>query len=277
MEIILAKTMGFCFGVNRSIELVNKAIADGKKNIQILGPIVHNPQQIKELETKGVRMVDEIDELTPGTVFIRAHGVNPGAIEKLRKKKGMEVIDATCPFVKLEQDYAKKLKDEGYTVVIVGEKKHPEALGVQGFAEGSVIIGTVDEARELKLTPKLGVVVQTTLEPESVDKIVAELYLKAQELRVYNTICRATRERQPAAKELAQKVDLMLVVGGKNSGNTRRLAEVCGRLTRTHHIETADELDKGWLKGVKNVGVTAGASTPDFVINEVLDRLKSFS
>jgi len=276
MEIILAKTMGFCFGVNRSIELVNKAIADGKKNIQILGPIVHNPQQIKELEAKGVRMVDEIDELTPGTVFVRAHGVSPEVIEKLRKKKGMEVIDATCPFVKLEQDYAKKLKDEGYTVVIIGEKKHPEALGVQGFAEGSIIIGTVDEAKELKITPKLGVVVQTTLEPESVDKIVAELYLKAQELRVYNTICRATRERQPAAKELAQKVDLMLVVGGKNSGNTRRLAEVCGRLTKTHHIETADELEKGWLKGVKNVGVTAGASTPDFVINEVIDRLKTF-
>jgi (E)-4-hydroxy-3-methyl-but-2-enyl pyrophosphate reductase len=253
--------------------MVEKAIKDGKKNIQIFGPIVHNPQQIKVLEEKGVKMVNSIDEIQPGTLFIRAHGISPQVYEEL-KKKNVEIIDATCPFVNVEQNYAKKLYEEGYQVIIIGEKNHPEALGAQGYAPGSLIIGSVEEAKNLKEVPKIGAVVQTTLEPEEVAKIVAELFHKAKEVRVYNTICQSTKMRQPAAKKLAQEVDLMIVVGGKNSGNTRRLAEVSSRIKTTYHIETAAELKKEWFKGVKKVGVSAGASTPDFIINEVVEAIK---
>jgi len=273
MEIKIAQPSGFCFGVKRSIDMVEKAVKDGKKNIQIFGPIVHNPQQIKALEEKGVKMVNNIDEIQPGTLFIRAHGISPQVHEEL-KKKNVEIIDATCPFVNVEQNHAKKLHDEGYQVIIIGEKNHPEALGAQGYAPGSLIIGSVEEAKSLKEVPKIGAVVQTTLEPEEVAKIVAELYHKAKEVRVYNTICQSTKMRQPAAKQLAQEVDLMIVVGGKNSGNTRRLAEVSSRIKTTYHIETAAELKKEWFKGVKKVGISAGASTPDFIINEVVEAIK---
>jgi len=273
MEIKIAQPSGFCFGVKRSIDMVEKAVKDGKKNIQIFGPIVHNPQQIKALEEKGVKMVNSIDEIQPGTLFIRAHGISPQVHEEL-KKKNVEIIDATCPFVNVEQNYAKKLYEEGYQVIIIGEKNHPEALGAQGYAPGSLIIGSVEEAKNLKEVPKIGAVVQTTLEPEEVAKIVAELFHKAKEVRVYNTICQSTKMRQPAAKQLAQEVDLMIVVGGKNSGNTRRLAEVSSRIKTTYHIETAAELKKEWFKGVKTVGVSAGASTPDFIINEVVEAIK---
>jgi (E)-4-hydroxy-3-methyl-but-2-enyl pyrophosphate reductase len=273
MEIKIAQPSGFCFGVKRSINMVEKAIKDGKKNIQIFGPIVHNPQQIKVLEEKGVKMVNSINEIQPGTLFIRAHGISPQVYEEL-KKKNVEIIDATCPFVNVEQNYAKKLYEEGYQVIIIGEKNHPEALGAQGYAPGSLIIGSVEEAKNLKEVPKIGAVVQTTLEPEEVAKIVAELFQKAKEVRVYNTICQSTKMRQPAAKQLAQEVDLMIVVGGKNSGNTRRLAEVSSRIKTTYHIETAAELKKEWFKGVKKVGVSAGASTPDFIINEVVEAIK---
>ncbi|MCS7109303.1 MAG: 4-hydroxy-3-methylbut-2-enyl diphosphate reductase [Candidatus Micrarchaeota archaeon] len=272
MEIIIAEPKGFCFGVKRSIDMVEKALKEGKKNIQIFGPIVHNPQQIKLLEEKGVKMVNSIDEIQPGTVFIRAHGVSPEVFKKL-KEKSVEVIDATCPFVKTEQEYAKKLAEEGYQVIVIGEKNHPEALGVQGYAPGSIIIGSVEEARSLKEHPKMGVVVQTTLEPETVDDIVAELYHKAKELRVFNTICQSTKTRQPAAKRVAEQVDIMIVVGGKNSGNTRRLAEVCSRIKPTYHIETADELKEEWFKGVNKVGISAGASTPEFIIDEVINKI----
>lgn len=274
MEIKVAQPSGFCFGVKRSIDMVEKAIQEGKKNIQIFGPIVHNPQQIAELEKKGVKMINSIDEIQPGTLFIRAHGISPKVREELMKKGVMEIIDATCPFVKVEQDYAKKLAEEGYQVIIIGEKNHPEALGAQGYAEGSIIIGSVEEARSLKEVPKIGAVVQTTLEPEEVAKIVAELYHKAKEVRVYNTICQSTKMRQPAAKQLAQEVDVMIIVGGKNSGNTRRLAEVSSRIKTTYHIETAAELKKEWFNGVKKVGISAGASTPEFIINEVVEALK---
>jgi len=273
MEIKIAQPSGFCFGVKRSIDMVEKAIKDGKKNIQIFGPIVHNPQQIKALEDKGVKMVNSIDEIQPGTLFIRAHGISPQVYEEL-KKKNVEIIDATCPFVNVEQNYARKLYEEGYQVIIIGEKNHPEALGAQGYAPGSLIIGSVEEARSLKEVPKIGAVVQTTLEPEEVAKIVAELYHKAKEVRVYNTICQSTKMRQPAAKKLAEEVDLMIVIGGKNSGNTRRLAEVSSRIKTTYHIETAAELKKEWFEGVKKVGISAGASTPDFIIEEVVEAIK---
>ena len=276
MEIKIAKPSGFCFGVKRSIDMVEKAIKEGKKNIQIFGPIVHNPQQIKALEEKGVKIVNTIDEIQPGTLFIRAHGISPQVYEEL-KKKDVEIIDATCPFVSVEQNYAKKLYEEGYQVIIIGEKNHPEALGAQGYAPGSLIIGSVEEARNLKEVPKIGAVVQTTLEPEEVSKIVAELYHKAKEVRVYNTICQSTKMRQPAAKQLAQEVDLMIVVGGKNSGNTRRLAEVSSRIKTTYHIETAAELKKEWFEGIKKVGISAGASTPDFIIDEVVAAINKIN
>lgn len=275
MEIMVAEPKGFCFGVKRSIDMVEKAIAEGKKNIQIFGPIVHNPQQIKLLEEKGVKMVNTIEEIQPGTIFVRAHGVSPDVFKKIKEKAGVvEVIDATCPFVKVEQEYARKLAEEGYQVIIIGEKNHPEALGAQGYAPGSIIVGSVEEARALKEMPKIGAVVQTTLEPEAVDDIVAELYYKAKEVRVFNTICQSTKMRQPAARKIAEQADIMIVVGGKNSGNTRRLAEVCSRIKPTYHIETAAELKEEWFKGVNKVGISAGASTPEFIIDEVIEAIK---
>ncbi|HEV8289924.1 MAG TPA: 4-hydroxy-3-methylbut-2-enyl diphosphate reductase [Candidatus Norongarragalinales archaeon] len=276
MEVIVAETLGFCFGVKMSVDKAEKAVKDGKPNVQILGPIVHNPQQVKALEDQGITKIDELTQAKPGTILIRAHGVPPETMTAAYQVPNAEVIDATCPLVKIEQNYAKTLFDEGYKVIIVGEHGHPEALGVSGFTgHKAIIIENEKQAEELPFqSKKVGVVIQTTLVPDKVDRIIAKLFHKTHEMRIFNTICAPTKERQPAAVKTAHIVDVMVIVGGKNSSNTKRLAEVCEEIVPTYHVEYPSEIKTEWFTGKKKVGVSAGASTPDFVIQETIEYLQ---
>lgn len=276
MDIEIAKYSGYCYGVERAFKMVK--IASSKKNGSIftLGPIIHNKQAVERLmKDQGVGLVETLEEADHGTVVIRTHGVPPQIIDRAIGK-GLEVVDATCPFVKKAQSYAKKLVKNGYELVIIGEKDHPEVIGIQAHAGGSAaIIESEDEARSVSRDPeKLGIVIQTTQEAEKVSRIIGLLSMKAKNIKIFNTICDATYYRQSAARELAKRVDMMLVIGGKHSGNTRRLYDICRKTgAMTHHIETAREVKKSWFHNVERLGITAGASTPDFILREVIQKI----
>jgi len=274
MEVILAKQAGFCFGVKRATHLAFEA-ADKGGETYTLGPIIHSPQVVQRLEEMGVKPLANMDGVEQGTIIIRSHGV---AAEELAEavSRNLQVVDATCPFVKKAQEHVASLSKAGYDVVVVGDADHPEVQGIVSYATGRVfVVGSGEEAEKLPRMAKIGVVAQTTQSSENLKHVVTACLSKGGEIRVYHTICDATAVRQEEAKALAGKVDCMVVIGGYNSANTKRLAEVCSELLpRTHHIETASQLDPSWFDGVDKVGVTAGASTPKWLIDEVLDRIK---
>ncbi len=266
---------GYCYGVERAIKTALEVLKEGGKVVS-LGPLIHNPGVVRELESYGLRVVESIEEIEAGTrVIIRSHGVPPDTMDAL-KRKGVEIIDATCPYVRRAQIAARQLKEEGYRVVIVGEKNHPEVIGIKGFAgENPIVVETKDEALSFKAVKKMGVVFQTTQSMEVIDEIVPELVKKAFEVKLFNTICAATTNRQQATREVAARNDVVIVVGGKNSGNTRRLYEIAKRINeKTYHIEKAGEIDPEWLRNAGSVGITAGASTPREDIVEVEKRVK---
>jgi len=277
MKIILAKRAGFCFGVKRATQMAFEAAGKDKKTYT-LGPIIHSPQVVNRLEEMGVNVLKNLDSMATGTIIIRSHGVAAHEIDEAQAKK-LEIIDATCPFVKKAQEHVKSLSDSGYSVIVVGDADHPEVQGIVSYGGEKVfVVGSGDEVRQLPKMNKIGVVAQTTQSFENLRNVVSECLLRGGEIRVFNTICDATAVRQEEAKELARQVDCMLVVGGFNSANTRRLAEVCKELQpRTHHIETAEEIDSSWFKGVETVGVTAGASTPKWIIDEVVSRIEGLN
>ncbi|MCD5390277.1 4-hydroxy-3-methylbut-2-enyl diphosphate reductase [candidate division NPL-UPA2 bacterium] len=289
MEIELARHSGFCFGVKRAMKLAfqaaNKtrltrltsaasASAASEGKVYSLGPLIHNPQAVDELGRRGVKVVEDLNQVEDGTLIIRSHGASPSVLAEVRRR-GLEVVDATCPLVKKVQDLAKILGDEGYLVVIVGERDHYEVKSLLSFAgQGAVVLESPDEAKELGAGRRIGVLSQTTQSMENFKMVVGELVAGAEETKIFNTICEATRLRQQSTLNLAKRVDLMLVVGGYESANTRRLAQISeGTGVETHHIEIAREIDLPWLKGKEKVGVTAGASTPDWVIEEVMRKL----
>lgn len=275
-EIILAKSAGFCFGVKRATNMAFEA-AEEHVCICSLGPIIHSPQVVERLEDKGVRVVDDVSEIKSGVVIIRSHGITASELKQIHAEK-LDVVDATCPFVKKAQDFAAKLSADGYHLVLVGEEEHPEVQGIVSYAQDKRVSVVADSegAEALPRTGKIAVIAQTTQSFENFQKIVATCLLKAKEVRVYNTICDATSVRQEEARQLAGQVDMMVVVGGFNSANTSRLATICYELQKnTHHIETADELEQSWLKDVETVGLTAGASTPGWLIEQVVERLES--
>jgi 4-hydroxy-3-methylbut-2-enyl diphosphate reductase len=273
MKVILAKRAGFCFGVKRATQMAFEA-AGVDKNTFTLGPIIHSPQVVNKLEEMGVRALENLDSMDSGTIIIRSHGVASDEISEAMNKN-LEIVDATCPFVKKAQEHVKSLSQTGYGVVVVGDADHPEVQGIVSYGGDKVfVVGSGDEVRKLPIMSKIGVVAQTTQSFENLKNVVSECLLRGGEIRVFNTICDATAVRQEEAKELACQVDSMLVVGGYNSANTRRLAEVCAELQpRTHHIETAAEIDPTWFDGVDRIGVTAGASTPKWIIDEVMSKL----
>lgn len=273
MRVEIAKHAGYCYGVERALTLAKEAAESRSAPIRTLGPIIHNPQVVDSLREMGVRPVDSIDELEEGTIIIRTHGVDPEIVEKARSR-GLTVVDATCPFVAKAQRRAASLKDEGYTVLIVGERNHPEVEGILAHVGGDArVVERVSDISNLK-AKRVGIVVQTTQSIENLQRIVSLVIERSIDLKVYNTICNATSQRQVAARELAVRADAMVVIGGKNSANTTRLAQICHeKNSRTYHIETADELRSEWFKGCQMVGVTAGASTPNWILKEVEDRL----
>lgn len=276
MEIRIAENCGFCYGVKRAVNMAQDT-SDQLERSYTLGPIIHNPQVVSNLEEHGVYAVDSLDEIPGGTVIIRSHGVGPAVYEEATDK-GLKVVDATCPHVKKAQQDAKSVIDSGMSLVILGEKKHPEVISINLWAQNKgIVIETEEEAKILPFVENRGVVVQTTFSQFKFQSIIDILEEKTQNLKVFKTICTATQERQNSAVELAKTVDLMIVVGGKNSGNTNRLAEVCRDVgCTTYHIETAAELQLDWFNHVQTVGVTAGASTPDCIIKEVIDTMNEF-
>jgi len=274
VKVLLAKSAGFCFGVKRATNMAFAA-ADNHTHICSFGPIIHSPQVVQRLAEQGVAVVGDIDAINGGAVIIRSHGVEAGELEHIRER-GLEIVDATCPFVKKAQDHAALLAAEGYSVVLVGEAEHPEVQGIVSYAgDGSVhVVAGRDDAEKLPRMSKIGIVAQTTQAYENFRQVVEVCLGRCQELRVFNTICDATSVRQAEAKAIAAEADVMLVVGGYNSANTSRLASICRDIQpRTHHIETADEIDPTWFAGAGCVGVTAGASTPHWIIEQVVDRL----
>ena len=269
MEVILSEYLGFCYGVKRAIKIAREH-ADGKSCT--LGPIIHNPQMVDRLKAEGVGSVEDLTAMEEGTIIIRSHGVGPQVYQDA-KKRGLNVVDATCPHVKKAQLSAKELSQNGYKVVIVGEKNHPEVKSIFEWSnKQATILETEEDAKNFAPCPKLGIVSQTTMSGKNFIKIVAHLLDKSHDIRILRTICTATDQRQSAALELAAKVDVMLVIGGRNSANTTRLAQLCKKKCATYHIETAAELSPEWLDKANKVGITAGASTPDWIIGEVYTK-----
>jgi 4-hydroxy-3-methylbut-2-enyl diphosphate reductase len=276
MEIERASEMGFCFGVRRAIELVEKAAGE-RGPLQTLGALVHNRQVVDRLALCGVSVAANLDELQGNIVAIASHGVGPEGMEQVRIR-GFEVIDATCPFVRKAQVVAKRLGKAGFWVLVFGDAAHPEVRGVLGWA-GENASASLEVPHLDKLPRRLGILCQTTQNQERFAEFVAGVIshksAKFTELRIFNTICDATSKHQVAALALAGRVDLMFVVGGQDSANTKRLARICADTgVTTYHIEAAAEVDPRWLRGHYRVGVTAGASTPDEVIDEVVQALE---
>lgn len=276
MHIILAKNAGFCFGVKRAVDAVFDVI-DKKENIYTFGPLIHNPQFISELKKRGVGVLESISKVKKGdTIIIRSHGVSDSVIEKI-KEKGAEIIDATCPFVKRVQNEAKTMEKEGYSVFITGKSDHPEVKGVLGNLKKGEIIEDLASAEKLRNFPRIGIVSQTTFERFKLNKILEFATSLNADLKIVNTICNATQEKQEEVFNLSKKVEVLIVIGGKNSSNTTHLAEVASKNAKTFHIELAEEIDKNWFKGVEKVGITAGASTPDYLIEQVKQTVEAMS
>ena len=276
MKLVIAKSAGFCFGVKRAI---NKAfeVAMTDSNVFTLGPIIHNPQVIEALAARGVGVANSISDLKRANakkVIIRTHGISLEDMSRL-KQEGFEVADLTCPYVKKAQHYAKLLKDEGYQIVILGDIEHPEVIGLKSYAgkDAWVLKDAEDLPREIK--NKVGLIVQTTQPVEALKRLISKAVEQTRQMKVYNTICSSTALKLRETEEMAKGADMMLVVGGRNSANTTQLARLCEHLAvPVHHIETATELRDEWFGSVRNVGLTAGASTPDWIIEEVIKVVK---
>ncbi|MEJ5172633.1 MAG: 4-hydroxy-3-methylbut-2-enyl diphosphate reductase [Hydrogenothermaceae bacterium] len=279
VNIKVAQTAGFCFGVRIAVDMAKKA-GEELGHAYTNGPIIHNKQVVNYLQNLGIKELSDYSQLKPGeTVIIRSHGVKP-EVERKLKSVGVNVLDATCPFVKKVHDKVRQLVEEGYFVVIIGEEGHPEVIGTLGHLEESGGQGVVVENFEdlVKKIPKrnrIGVVAQTTQSEDFFREAVGYLAENTEELKVFNTICDATSVRQEEVKKLAPTVDIMIIIGGKHSGNTQRLAQISKALNpNTYHIETVDELQEEWFEGKENIGISAGASTPDWIINEVVEKIK---
>jgi 4-hydroxy-3-methylbut-2-enyl diphosphate reductase len=278
VKIEKTKEIGFCYGVKRAIDILDR-IARERGGVETLGAVVHNQQVLQRLAEIGVRVVPGIDDIEGNTVAISSHGVSPQVEEKLRARH-IDIINTTCPFVHRVQIAARRLAKNGFFVIIYGDADHTEVNGVLGWAEGRGV-ATLDERFIAKLDPlprRLGILSQTTQIPahftEFVKKLVDCAFTKDSELRIIDTICHDIRRRQAEALELAGRVDLMLVIGGRGSANTNRLAELCSTATKTYLIETAGEVSPSWFRGKKGIGITSGASTAEQTIDEVLARLE---
>ena len=281
IKIEKASGIGFCFGVRSAITALEK-VAREEGGIETLGAVVHNQQVLQRLAELGVSVVDAIDEVKGNTIAIGAHGVGPEVAQEI-KNRNLKIVDTTCRFVHRAQSVAQRLSKSGFFIVVYGDVNHPEVKGILAWAGGNGI-ATLSAAKiaELQPVPKLlGVVSQTTQIPanfnEFIKNVVDITLRRDSELYVVDTICHDIRRRQESAQKLANKVDLMLVVGDRTSANTNRLVDLCSRLTRTYFIETADDIQSKWLKGRRHIGITGGASTNEETINEVQAKLEKLT
>jgi 4-hydroxy-3-methylbut-2-enyl diphosphate reductase len=274
MEVLVAEKCGFCPGVRNAITLAKKTI-QGKKEVHSLGPIIHNEEVVRQLAQAGLKTIDSVDQISTGTVLIRSHGATQKEIQTL-EKKGVNIVDATCVLVKRVQKIARVLHEEGYKVVIIGDKNHPEVKAVVGSSPDVEVVGDESDLDKLNKYKKLGVICQTTQSPDFFANMIGHIgRLEFSEIKIINTLCRETMSRQEAAVKLCRQVDIMFVLGGLHSANTRKLAELCKKHnSQTWHLQNWDELDISILSGKRVAGVTAGASTPDEVIKEFVDKLR---
>ncbi len=279
MNIIVAPSAGFCFGVKRAVKMAVDASKTCKlsEKLNTLGPIIHNPQVVKSLEEKGVYPVDNIEDNGYNTIIIRSHGVKSDIMEKL-KLKGVKTIDATCPFVKQAQNYITMAALDGYFIKMVGDKNHPEVQSVISFADKNrfLIINGLDDLKNIPVSEKLALISQTTQDVNFYNSVINEIFkIAKKEIVVFNTICDATKLKQDESKVLASNVDVMIVVGGYNSANTNKLKNICAAIQKnTYHIETEKEVNPGWFINADMVGITAGASTPDWIIEKVVNTIR---
>lgn len=275
-RVVVAQEAGACFGVERALAMVVDLAGQNEGRVQTLGPLIHNPLVVAELRDKGVEVADGPETAAAGgTLVLRTHGVAP-QVEHQARARGINVVDATCPYVKKVHVAVERLAREGYQVVVVGEAGHPEVEGTVGHAPQALVVGSSAELEGCHIARRVGVVVQTTLAQQTLRDVVAALVGRCEELRVIDTICDATSKRQEAAAELAKQADVMVVVGGRNSANTTHLVQICAaHCGVTHHIESAGELDPAWLDGADLVGITAGASTPASHIDAVRQRIEA--
>jgi 4-hydroxy-3-methylbut-2-enyl diphosphate reductase len=276
MEIIVAQKAGFCFGVKRALDITFSLSDKTNEGVYTLGPLIHNPQVIEKIRQSGINTVDDLSSQPIKTLIIRTHGVPPKIYDEI-SRKGYNLVDATCPFVKKAQQYAETLKKEGYQIIIVGDQYHPEVQGLIGFAGDDVVVAN-DENSLPPLRKRVGIIVQTTQRIETFERIAVRAISSAREVKVYNTICDYTAQRIRETRTLASNVDLVIVVGGKNSSNTTQLAtfskELCNNV---YHIETDDELQDEWFRGIQKVGITGGASTPQWIIRDVENKIREIS
>lgn len=280
MEIIVAKSAGFCFGVNNAVKTVNNLLEMQKDSIYTCGPIIHNAQVVDFLTSRGVKKVDDIDEvLSKGHIVIRAHGVTPEIYKKILDK-GLILEDATCPYVKKIHNLVKEKSEEGYKIIIVGDKDHPEVIGINGWCDNKAyIVDTVEDIERLdECDGKVCVVAQTTLTKEKWERVTTALKKKFKSILEFDTICSATSKRQNEAEEIAKQVDMMIIIGGRNSSNTQKLYDICKKhCDFTYKIETSGDLPPVDIKKIKKVGISAGASTPDWVIEEVIKTMSELN
>jgi 4-hydroxy-3-methylbut-2-enyl diphosphate reductase len=278
LEIIVASSAGVCFGVERALNLSEKALKEAVGPISSYGPLIHNPQTVEDLSKSGLSIAQDIDQIS-GTVIFRSHGVTT-EVQKAAIDKGLKVVDATCPLVKVPQNFARKLSEAGYFVIIVGDKDHPEIQGVKSYASNGqvAVLKSASEVASLAPREKVGVICQTTLKKSLFLEVVEECQRRFKEVKIHNTICSATRDRQEAAEILAAQVDCVIVIGGRGSSNTQKLFDISSQIApRAFLVETELEIDVTWFQGIKRVGLTAGASTPHALIDRVRTRIQEMN
>ena len=276
MRVVVAEKCGFCPGVENAISMAEKILTE-EKDVYSLGPIIHNKDVVERLAKAGLRTVDSVEQIRSGTVLIRSHGAAPEQIARIKEKK-LNIVDATCVLVKRVQQIARELDKDGYKVVVIGDKNHPEVQAVVGCGGDVVVIADESDLRKLPKNGKLGVVCQTTQSPEYFSGMLCAIGRGGfSELKVINTLCKEAIKRQESAVELCRQVDIMFVLGGLESANTRKLAELCKKANeQTFHLQNWNELDKSILFGKNIAGVTAGASTPERIIAEFVENLEVF-
>jgi len=277
MKVLVAEKCGFCPGVRAAINLARETLAQESK-VYSLGHIIHNEDVVSQLSRAGLSTVDSIDHIDAGTVLIRSHGATRAEFDEIRQK-GLNIVDATCVLVKRVQKIARQLNEEGYKVVMIGDKDHPEVKAVVGSTEDVEVVATPEDLDKIQINKKLGVICQTTQSPDHFAHMVAAISRRGfSEMKIINTLCRETRERQTAAVKLCRQVDVMFVLGGLHSANTRKLAELCKKHNpQTYHLQNWAEVDIKTLSGKLTAGVTAGASTPDAVIEEFVQNLEAYN
>ncbi len=276
MDIIIAKNSGLCYGVKRALRMAKTTRKNRKGRVFTLGDLIHNPRVIADLEERGVHSVEDPDHLEEGTVIIRSHGVSPSVYDSL-SRKNMEIVDATCPIVKKIQKLVEELAGHEEEIIIVGNREHPEIRGLIGYSKGKgIIVENEHQAGRLPRRKRRAVLAQSTQDLYLFVKVVAALIERTEALNVFNTICRSTQTRQKATSELASQVDTLIIIGGMNSSNTRKLYQISKRiLPRTYFVENAEQISPEMLKGAEKIGLSGGASTPPEAIQEAVNKIRS--